>query len=160
MLVLECLHQESTFAAVSSVIDMLNVEIYNAFNLLIADESNMVAIIGHGSSRRVEIRHFEPGLHIATGWGVDDWDGHRERLIKEYIEASCKASLYQSALKAALCIHSDDEGQGAVCVHESSHVTVSSCTISITDEPKEVTVQHTDGSPCEATSWERVRMVL
>jgi hypothetical protein len=133
---------------------MLNSEIYNAFNLLIADNHHMMAIIGYGASRRIEIRHFDPGLHVATGWGVDNWEAPRESIIKKEFGDGDK-------LQWILCQHGDNSEKGAICVHNSSsHVTVSSCIISIREEPAEVVVRHVQGSPCRADHWGSVRMVL
>jgi hypothetical protein len=154
LLVLECLHQSDALDAVQSIIRMLTAGIYNAFNLLVADNRHMLAVIGYGSSRRIEIRHFDPGLHVATGWGVDCWDEPRESLIKKELESG-------TILGEILQLHGDGTERSAVCVHNSdSHVTVSSCIIDVRSGPNEVRVKHKENSPCQVEPWQSVRMVL
>jgi hypothetical protein len=145
---------------VTEVVKMLTQNIYNAFNLLVADRNRMMAIIGFGPSRRMEMRPFDPGLHVATGWGVDNWKAERCKNIKEAIDAM-PGSLN---MKSLLTIHANGTEKGAVCIHReecrASHVTRSSCIIRVTKDWKAVRVEHVECRPCMADKWNEMRMEL
>jgi hypothetical protein len=167
LLVLKALERGTTEDAVSAVVDMMMQNIYNAFNLLIASQKRMVAIVGHGASRKLELLHFGPGLHVATGWGVDNWKNPRARWVKDYFEHNSPSC----DMKQALSYHSPDaQAKSSVCVHDpnESHVTVSSCIIEVTNAPQAmdksdrkwriITVQHVEVPPCTDVPWNKATM--
>jgi len=168
-LVLKALGYTTAADAVTEVVSMLMENTYNAFNLLIANQKRMVAVVGHGPSRRVELIHFAPGLHVATGWGVDNWEVPRARLIREDFGSVLPSS--PEGLKQMLAHHSGkDKSDHDVCVHDpnESHVTVSSCVIAVKNGPQmvgeddrkweSISVQHVECPPCEAKFWNKVTM--
>jgi hypothetical protein len=167
LLVLKALEQATAADAVTKVVGMMMENIYNAFNLLIANQTRMVAVVGHGACRRVELIHFEPGIHIATGWGVDNWDVPRAKIIRGGGGTSCYPMEWQpwtnlDDMKRLLSYHSGkDKAKHDVCVHSAkeSHVTVSSCIISVASEWQSIDVQHVGCAPCKANWWNRVRMI-
>jgi hypothetical protein len=166
LLVLKALEQDTAADAVTQVVSMMMENIYNAFNLLIANQKRMVAVVGHGASRRVELIHFAPGLHVATGWGVDNWDVPRAAYIKRYFGSG------EISMMDALRWHTaEGDAKGSVCVHDpsESHVTVSSCIIEVASGPqvvgdetdrtwRSISVEHVESPPCEAEFWNRVVM--
>ncbi len=166
LLVLKALEQDTAADAVTRVVSMMMGNIYNAFNLLIANQQRMVAVVGHGSTRRVELLHFEPGLHVATGWGVDNWKVPRAKWIKEHLSSS--SDDYSVRIEQALCYHANNgKAKSSVCVHDpnESHVTVSSCIIEVAHSKlggkwQSVSVKHVETAPCHTHFWNRVIMEL
>jgi uncharacterized protein with NRDE domain len=160
-LVLQSLRCTSVENAVIEVVKMLTQNIYNAFNLLVADRNRMMAIIGFGPSRRMEIRPFDPGLHVATGWGVDNWKAERCKNIKEALNQMPAGAIHMESL---LTIHADGSEKGAVCIHheecKASHVTRSSAIIRVTKEWKAARVEHVECRPCMTDRWNEMRMEL
>ena len=170
LLVLKALEQDTATKAVTKVIGMMMENIYNAFNLLIAGQERMVAVVGHGSTRRVELLHFEPGLHIATGWGVDNWKVPRAKLIRERLTPLGAqenwSEWYSVKIEETLCYHSaDGNTKSSVCVHDpnETHVTVSSCIIEVKGQIdsglwQSVSVRHVETAPCCASFWNKIVM--
>jgi hypothetical protein len=167
LLVLKALEQPTAADAVTQVVSMMMENIYNAFNLLVANQTRMVAIVGHGSTRRVELLHFEPGLHVATGWGVDNWKVPRAKWIQGCLGPSPTAVQIEEALQ----YHAENgKAKSSVCVHDpnESHVTVSSCIIEVSHSPhkkiggswQSITVKHVETPPCQSHFWNKVVMKL
>ena len=161
-LVKNSLHCSTASQAVLEAVGMLNQQIFNAFNMLVADREQMFAVVGHGSSRRVEILQFAPGLHIATGWGVDNWKAERCRNIKAAIGQMPSGAV---DMKTLLTLHGTDgtgTPEGAVCIHckDLSHITRSSAIIKVGKGWKTVTVKHVECPPCKAERWNEMRMEL
>ena len=161
-LVLQSLRCTSVEIAVAEVVKMMMKNIYNAFNLLIADRERMIAVIGYGPSRRMEMRPFDPGLHVATGWGVDNCKAERCKNIKAMID---KLPVGALPMKELLTIHGTDgtgTPKGAVCVHckDFPHITRSSAIIRVKKDWSAVEVEHVECQPCKAERWNEMRMEL
>ena len=184
-LVSTALKQPSLDDAVTSVIKMLMQDIYNAFNLIIASEDKLIAIIGHGASRKIELIELSPGLHIVTGWGIDlfpksfhaqnnipNSNVRREMLIHDNFDIeNFNVFSNQEELKRLLSLHHDKRDtnpEWSVCVHgnESEHVTVSSCIVIVNNDNSSgnnkkwnfAEIEHTERSPCISTYWNRSRI--
>jgi hypothetical protein len=174
-LVLKALGYTTAADAVTEVVGMLMENTYNAFNLLIANQKRMVAVVGHGASRRVELIHFAPGLHVATGWGVDSWSVPRAEFIRRGGLSASPSEWHPwtnvDDMKQLLSHHSTEgDAKSSVCIHDpdESHVTVSSCIIEVKNGPQivgeddrkwqSISVQHVETPPCKAEFWNKVTM--
>jgi len=167
LLVRECLEQGSAEEAVRYVERDLDERVYEGFNLAVADANSALFL---EYDERVQIRNFDPGVHVVGNTGAD---GHYEipeeppRLRDAAERQAENVDRLQTVLqpepgedaaawldRAAGTIRDHEFG---VCIHGDGFGTRSSSLVSISADGIEY--RYADGPPCE-TDYSRVESDL
>jgi uncharacterized protein with NRDE domain len=114
---------------------------YCPFNILFGNTDQLYTISNDHS--QIHCRELEKGLHISTGWGLN------QNIIREQFIRSNSGSMAD-----ILSAHNDGLGsENSICVHDSEHrwETRSSSIIEITKDSWKVS--YTNQSPCTTKEW-------
>lgn len=121
---------------------------YRPFNLLVGNHKQLWHLSCDGEEFIID--KLEPGLHIATGWGVDV-QPPREIHIRKYLRQAFHdfSQPVSSLATKEVLLHHNDPGDDAVCVHDDSHEweTVSSAHLQL--YRNKWVIEHCIGHPCK-----------
>lgn len=143
-LVLDALAADTSRAAAEALAP-LGADLYNPFNLFVADATDAFAIVYDGSPRVVELA---PGAHVIGNADPDARDVPKVRRVLERAEALAAGSEERIAEElAALCrSHEPGEARASTCVHSGGYGTRSSTLLRL-GSARDL-LRHAEGPPC------------
>lgn len=119
-IVLEALNTTSVKQALSEVAK-LDYELYNPFNLIIGDKTNLYCIINKENG--LLIKKLKQGLHVVTAdWEINDWDSFRCSYIADNFNND--PNIIRDILS-----YTDECSEKSVYINDENNKTVSSCII-------------------------------
>jgi uncharacterized protein with NRDE domain len=140
--------------------ESLDPDLYNPFNLLVADASDAFTVVcGAG---RVRVERLEAGVHVIGNADPNDREHPKTRRTLIAAEMAVERLAERPGAQVLdglgeLCrSHDQSEGDesdplkplGATCVHHEGYGTRSSILLKLCEDPKENELYHADGAPC------------
>jgi uncharacterized protein with NRDE domain len=143
-LVLDALAVDSARAAAESLAP-IGRDLYNPFNLFVADALEAFALVYDGAPRLVELA---AGAHVIGNADPDARDVPKVRRALERAEAIAAGPVERIAESlAALCrTHEPGDPRGSTCVHHGGYGTRSSTVLRLGS--RQDLLRHADGPPC------------
>ena len=147
LLVLEALG-ERTASDAAKRFERLTRDVYNPFNLLVADCATAHVVSYDGRSERLDLA---PGAHVIGNVHPSERTPKIERLRAETARAAAVAPSAVLDELAAICRgHAGDDALQSTCVHAGEYGTRSSMLLRLEDEGGQHEMRYADGAPCGA----------
>lgn len=143
-LVIDALCAESARAA-AVALEPLGRDLYNPFNLFVADARDAFALVYDGVPRLMELA---PGAHVIGNADPDARDVPKVAAALERAEAivALPADRIADALAALCRVHEPGDPRASTCVHHDGYGTRSSTLIRLGSQQD--LLRHSDGPPC------------
>ncbi len=143
-LVLDALEADSARLALASA-GSLGADLYNPFNLFIADADDAFAVVYEGSPRVIELA---PGAHVIGNADPDAGAVPKVRSALDRAQALAAGPVDQIAggLEALCRMHEPGEPRASTCVHNGSYGTRSSTLLRLGSSRD--LLRHAEGPPC------------
>jgi len=144
-LVLDALAEDSARSA-AAALGRLGADLYNPFNLFVADERDAFAIVYEGSPRAMTL---DPGVHV-----IGNADPNAREVSKiartldraEAVAAGPAAQIGRGLSDICRAHETGDEALASTCVHRGGYGTRSSTLLRLGSDGD--LLQHADGPPC------------
>lgn len=137
----DVLRQESAAEARQAVKESFRREVYDGFNLAVADSEEAWVAVNDGV---FEFLDLDPGLYVFTNAAATDPDG-KARGVEDAVPETDELDGWMEDVKEVLANHDID-----VCRHGDGRGTTSSSIVAVdTREPGESLYYWLDGHPCE-----------
>ncbi len=173
LLVLDALAFSSA-AKAAAKFESLGPDLYNPFNLFVADSNDAFVVVSHAGQVRVE--RLEPGVHVIGNAEPNDLSHPKTRRTLASVRslvgedagtAAAKSCDQLMAALGELCrSHDTSEATteslaplGAICVHHEGYGTRSSTLLRLGEDPQQSELYYSDGAPC-VTPYENLTPLL